>query len=114
MTLAHLTVTGGRTTGSDEDGGGIRADCLYDADARPLDGQRQPHDGCGRRGRRNLRLYVTLTDSTVSGNRTQGECADGGGIYGNYVFLTDSTVSGNRTEGRPRWGRRDLRPRPCS
>ena len=26
--------------------------------------------------------YVTLTNSTVSGNSTAGECAGGGGIFG--------------------------------
>ena len=43
--------------------------------------------------------YVTLTDSTVSGNRTAGEDAQGGGIVGANVHLIDSTVSGNRTAG---------------
>ena len=28
---------------------------------------------------------MTLTNSTVSGNSTEGTYADGGGIYGGYV-----------------------------
>ncbi|MCH8839412.1 MAG: right-handed parallel beta-helix repeat-containing protein, partial [Planctomycetes bacterium] len=43
---------------------------------------------------------VTLTHSTVSGNSTAGNYADGGGIRsGNAVTLTSSTVSGNSTTG---------------
>ena len=43
---------------------------------------------------------LTLTNSTVSGNRTAGYDADGGGIsaFGNLT-LTGSTVSGNSTAG---------------
>ena len=55
VTLAHLTITGGRTTGSDEDGGGIHAD---------------PNTA------------LALDHSTVSGNSTTGDHAAGGGIWG--------------------------------
>ena len=53
VTLAHLTITGGRTTGSDEAGGGIRADCY---------------------------TTLALDHATVSGNSTAGAYAAGGGI----------------------------------
>jgi len=40
---------------------------------------------------------ITLTNSTLSGNFTQGEFAQGGGIFSiRNVILTNSTVSGNR------------------
>ena len=43
---------------------------------------------------------LTLTNSTVSGNSTTGDAAEGGGIYAtNDLFLTNSTVSGNSTGG---------------
>ncbi len=49
---------------------------------------------------------MTLTGSTVSGNRTTGEFTAGGGIYANSenVTLTGSTVSGNSTEGNQSYG----------
>jgi hypothetical protein len=48
---------------------------------------------------------VTLTNSTVSGNRTGGEYAYGGGIFGAAnVTLTGSTISGNRTTGDDAYG----------
>ena len=55
VVVRHLTITGGRTTGDDEAGGGIRAD-----------------------------RYTTLAldHSTVSGNSTAGDGAEGGGIDG--------------------------------
>jgi hypothetical protein len=44
--------------------------------------------------------FVTLSQSTVSGNCTAGDEAHGGGIYAkNRVTLTQSTVSGNSTTG---------------
>ena len=70
-TFDSLTLTGGRTTVSDERGGAIRSD-LAD---------------------------VTLTNSTVSGNSTAGFGAVGGGISANTAVLTNSTVSGNSTAG---------------
>ena len=44
-------------------------------------------------------VELTLTNSTVSGNSTAGQLARGGGIIGQKVTLTDSTVSGNNTAG---------------
>ncbi len=40
---------------------------------------------------------MTLTDSTISGNSTDGK---GGGVYGRSVTLLDSTISGNTADGR--------------
>jgi len=43
---------------------------------------------------------ITLIESTVSGNSTEGRYGRGGGIFaGANVTLTSSTVSGNSTEG---------------
>ncbi|MEM1159430.1 MAG: choice-of-anchor Q domain-containing protein [Pseudomonadota bacterium] len=42
---------------------------------------------------------VTLNYSTVSGNKTAGQYANGGGIYADNFTATYSTFSGNRTTG---------------
>ena len=70
-TLVGLTLTGGRTTGSNDGGGGIR---IGDAD-------------------------LTLRDSTLSGNSTAGSNGDGGGIHSGSgdVTLRNTTLSGNST-----------------
>ena len=69
LTLINLTVTGGRTTSTFAEGGGI-----------------QTSDG-----------NVLLRSSIVSGNSTADQRAGGGGIYTDtgYVSLINSTVSGN-------------------
>ena len=100
MTLAHLTVTGGRTTG--EIRRWRRHPCPDGYTTLTLDhsdGQRQQHSGHDAGAAGSPASDVTLTDSTVSGNSTAGDSADGGGIYGDAVTLTDSTVSGNSTAG---------------
>lgn len=79
VTLAGLSLTGGRTT----------VDSTFS-------------DSVGRGGAiRSLTSgSLTLDQSTVSGNSTEGEFADGGGIYAvGAVTLIDSTVSGNSTTG---------------
>ncbi len=70
LTLGGLNIQNGYTTGTTEDGGGVR----FDSDGT-----------------------LSLTGSTVSGNTTTGSFADGGGIIARYgsITLTDSTVSGN-------------------
>jgi hypothetical protein len=97
VALQHLTITGGRTTGAYEAGGGIRAEgytalALNHATVRGNSTAGDDAYGGGIAG-----AYVTLTDSTVSGNHATGAIASGGGIFGRYVTLTDSTVSGNTT-----------------
>ena len=74
LTLTGLTITGGRTTGFVERGGGISF---------------------------TSGGTLTLTDSTVSGNSTTGESSNGGGIYTGFgaVSLVNSTLSGNSTSG---------------
>ena len=66
-------------------------------------------DADGRRDQRRLRRHRDADHSTVSGNSTTGDAAGGGGIYGYYVTLTNSTASGNSTAGDNSDGRRDLR-----
>jgi hypothetical protein len=96
--LAHLTITGGRTTGDGDDGGGIRADypATLALDRSTVTGNSTAGE-LGRGGGISGH-YVTLTDSTVSGNSTTGVGGDGGGISG-YVTMTNSTVSGNNATG---------------
>ena len=71
LTLTGLTITGGRTTASSAQGGGI----YFNSSSGTL----------------------TLSQSTLSGNSTAGSFAYGGGISNilGDVFLTNSTVSEN-------------------
>ena len=72
FTFKGLTITGGRTTVAEEEGGGLRV-------------------GSG---------LLTLEQSTVSGNSTAGASAHGGGIYKGFgvLRLRSSTISGNRSQ----------------
>ena len=90
MRSTTSTVSGNSTAGESSRGGGIAGfSCNADRQHR----QRQQHDGeIWRRCR--ISGYVTLTNSTVSGNSTAGDYANGGGIYGTAT-LTNSTVSDN-------------------
>ena len=86
LTLAGLTITGGRTT---EDNQLIFSE-----------GVETTHSGGGIRFASDSQL--TLISSTVSGNSTAGELASGGGILAGTMStfaLIDSTVSGNSTSG---------------
>ncbi len=101
FTLAGLTLTGGRTLASDESGGAIRSITagMLTIDRSTVSGNRTAGFAAYGGG-----IYsqgaVTLTDSTVSGNSTAETFARGGGIYSQgAVTLTDSTVSENSTAG---------------
>jgi hypothetical protein len=73
LTIAGAVVTNSLTTGSANDGGGISA-----------------HSA-------SSYAPVTVTNSTVSGNRAlQGS---GGGVYGGSVTVKGSTISGNSASG---------------
>ncbi len=80
FTLAGLTLTGGRTIGDNPfslvttfSGGAVRSLTTGS---------------------------LTIDQSTISGNTTAGEYADGGGIFSyGSVTLTSSTISGNSTTG---------------
>ena len=103
VTLAHLAITGGRTTGEYDAGGGIRVG-LYAAltldhvivSNNATSGAYGEGGGIAAPGSYSS---VTLLDSSVIGNSTTGDRAKGGGIYGYSVVLTNSTVSGNGTGG---------------
>ena len=84
LALKHLTITGGRTTGSGEGGAGVSA------------------------SNRPAAVVLTFDQSNISGNSTSGDSSAGGGVYVllGSVALINSTVSGNRTTGvlrRSRW-----------
>ena len=107
LTLANLTVTGGRTsslgpTNSTAEGGGIYATggslslIRTTISGNSTDGGNADGGGISAEG-----AVVTLTDSTVSGNGTVGTRSDGGGLYarGGVLSLIRSTVSDNSTDG---------------
>ncbi len=102
LTLSGLTITGGRTIGEFDDGGGIRfsGDTLTLNSSTVSDNSTTGDFAYGG-GIWSFSSDVTLTDSTVSDNSTSGLNANGGGIrtYSGDVTLTDSTVSGNSTAG---------------
>ena len=85
VTLDGLTLTGGKTTGSNLYlGGGA--------------GRETTHSGGGIRF--NSSGTLTLTGSTLSGNHTEGDDAGGGGVFASgAVNMFNSTVSENSTAG---------------
>jgi len=98
-TINGLTLTGGRTTGSSGQGGGVRSDALLTFNNSTVSGNSTANKsayGGGIYGD----ISITLTNSTVSGNSTTGNYAQGGGIFGDgAITLTGSTVTGNSTTG---------------
>ena len=106
LTLTDLTVTGGRTTGTAEGGGGIRfnsSDSLAlnqsTVSGNSTTGGFDFESGGG--GVYSNSGSVTLTNSTISGNSTTGYGSQGGGIRtrSGDVTLTNSTISENSTRG---------------
>ncbi|MEM9222918.1 MAG: CSLREA domain-containing protein, partial [Pseudomonadota bacterium] len=97
-TLSGLTITGGRTTGESQAGGGVYslADVtLVDSTVAGNSTFGTGSVGGGTFGYRTL----TFANSTVSNNSTAGSGASGGGAFGRVVTLTNTTVSGNSTAG---------------
>ena len=91
FTIAGLTLTAGRTTDSQPPVVALEIALAQVAD-----------DAGGHGGAiRSLTTGdLTITDSTVSGSRTEGADADGGGIYARGdVMLNRSAVTGNFTQG---------------
>ena len=85
LTLDGLTITGGRTTGDTANSGaGTQGGAIH-------------VDGLGN--------TLTITNSTIAGNSTNGLNAEGGAIYADGVLnISDSTISGNVTQGERSFG----------
>ncbi len=108
LTVEGVTVTGGKTTGdnlsfydSTYSGGGIyfgSNDGVLTLTNSTVRGNVTEGEGAAGGGIWTL-VGATLVNSTVSENSTIGELAFGGGIAGSDLSLTDSTVSDNSTEG---------------
>ena len=104
LTLSGLTITGGRTTGLFEPGGGIR---FVSSDSLVLDnitvsGNSTSGDIITSGGGIFVdSSNVSLINSTVSGNSTSGSSSTGGGIsqVSGALSLVNSTISGNSTSG---------------
>jgi len=102
LMLADLTITGGRTTGSFSDGGGIFSDS---GDISLTNSTINGNSTSGRQseggGIYSEHGDISLTNSSLHGNSTIGHSADGGGIYSRFgsISLTNSNVSENSTSG---------------
>ena len=96
LTLTGLTITGGRATGSIDNGGGIRFNSrdVLSLSSSTVSGNSSGGDGGGIFTRAG---DVSLSSSTVSDNSSGGGNYGGGGIYTNSgnVSLSSSMVSGN-------------------
>jgi len=94
-----LTVTGGRTTGDKEEGGGVHSDSsgLLTIIRSTISGN-STNGKFSFGGAIKARGDISLIDSVISDNSTLGESSPGGGIQsrGN-VSLVDSIVSENAT-----------------
>ena len=103
LTLTGLTITGGRSTGLRDEGGGI----FFGSDGElSLNNSTVSGNGTNGFGSVGGGIYtrsgtVSLVNSTLSGNSTSGRSSDGGGIYtrSGVVSLVNSTLSGNSTTG---------------
>jgi hypothetical protein len=106
LTLDHMTLTGGRTTATGDDGAGgaIRflspgglsvRDCVVSGNSTQGD---KAEGGAIFTDRTSS--AVLLDNSILSGNATQGNGADGGGVSaGGSVLVVASTVAGNTAHG---------------
>lgn len=96
-TLRGLTLTGGRTEGTGEGGGAVRA-----AGAVTLIETNVIGNGTGGFFAAGGGIFggsVTLIDSTLAGNATNGYASGGGGVAGGTITLVNATVAWNATTG---------------
>ena len=107
LTLLGSTITGGRTSGILDDGGGIRfnSNGTLRLDQSDVSGN-STTGRFGFGGGISSRFGdVFLLNSSVSGNSTTGAAGGGGGINATsgIISLSNSTVSGNNSTTRGRW-----------
>ncbi|MEP3232649.1 MAG: choice-of-anchor Q domain-containing protein, partial [Hyphomicrobiales bacterium] len=102
VTLTDLTITGGRTTSGNAEGGGINNDgATLTVTNSTISGNSTSGDDADGGGINNDDGTLTVTNSTISGNSTSGEGSFGAGISNasGTVTVTNSTISGNSTSG---------------
>jgi predicted outer membrane repeat protein len=97
LTLDGLTLTGGRTTADEDDGGAVRSTAPLTLIESTVSGNSIAGYRSGGGGIHSGSA-ITVTDSTISDNHG-GYRGQGAGISGDTVIVTNSTVSGNRTAG---------------
>lgn len=99
VTLAGLTLTGGKTTRDFDEGGAIRAAMTGRLILRECTVSGNSTTGLGASGGGIFsKGGVEILNSALTGNRTTGLSASGGGLAAGDVTITQSTVSGNSTE----------------
>ena len=103
LALEGVTVTGGKTTGDLEGGGGIRMRWAGTLRIKDSAVSGNTTGGLVSRGG-GIFAYggaTVVTNSLISGNTTTGSGGDGAGIFSqnSAVSLTNSTLSGNTTSG---------------
>jgi CSLREA domain-containing protein len=106
VTLTGITLTGGRTTANGQHGGAIWSAQFGTLTLYESIVTGNHTEGIGARGG-GIRSSgdVVLNQSTVSNNSTQGDDASGGGIHSSRaVILQESTVTGNSTAGSNAYG----------
>ena len=100
LELSQLILTNGRTTGTEESGGAILAEAgtvltLQSSTVTASSTQGDESFGGG------IAAFgtVAILDSSISGNATSGNYAQGGGVWGLNLTISNSTVTGNSTAG---------------
>lgn len=101
VTLTGMTLTRGRTTGANENGGAVRSGSTGVLNITGLVVSNSGTTGADSDGGG---VYsngtLNITDSTITGNSTTQDDSSGGGAYGRYdVTILRSTISGNSTAG---------------
>jgi hypothetical protein len=103
--LRNLIITGGRTTGDEEGGGGIMAEPNTALTIEQGGVSGNATAGAGAYGG-GVAAYGTLTllGATIAGNSTAGDRAPGGGVFGVNVTIYGATITNNSTSGRQSHG----------
>ena len=100
LQLDNTAVTNNFTTGNEAGGGAIYTNGPVLIENSTISGNRTEGDNSRGGGLNHFGGESVINNSTISGNTTQGTDSDGGGIYSiSTLTLTNSTISGNQAYG---------------